>query len=220
MSDATRNMTNSSTLTDLTLNGGSVVNFGHADGEPWQRLTINEDFTGNGGKLVFNTVLNDDASETDKLKVLGNTAGNAFVAVNNIGGTGAQTVEGIEIIEVAGNSDGTFEKAGRIVAGAYDYNVVQKGSNWYLTSFIPAPPDRKSRTLSIRTRLTLLTQIPLTRTRLTLLTQVLLTRTRSILSTRLSLSRKNLLSPLSLSSSTARKQAVIWRTTTLLTRCS
>lgn len=141
MSDATWNMTNSSTLTDLTLNGGSVVNFGHADGEPWQTLTINEDFTGNGGKLVFNTVLNDDASETDKLKVLGNTAGNAFVAVNNIGGTGAQTVEGIEIIEVAGNSDGTFEKAGRIVAGAYDYNVVQKGSNWYLTSFIPAPPD-------------------------------------------------------------------------------
>ncbi|HHT1008847.1 TPA: intestinal colonization autotransporter adhesin MisL [Citrobacter freundii] len=141
MSDATWNMTNSSTLTDLTLNGGSVVNFGHADGEPWQTLTINEDFTGNGGKLVFNTVLNDDASETDKLKVLGNTAGNAFVAVNNIGGTGAQTIEGIEIIEVAGNSDGTFEKAGRIVAGAYDYNVVQKGSNWYLTSFIPAPPD-------------------------------------------------------------------------------
>ncbi|MBJ9829055.1 intestinal colonization autotransporter adhesin MisL [Citrobacter freundii] len=141
MSDATWNMTNSSTLTDLTLNGGSVVNFGHADGEPWQTLTINEDFTGNGGKLVFNTVLNDDTSETDKLKVLGNTAGNAFVVVNNIGGTGAQTIEGIEIIEVAGNSDGTFEKAGRIVAGAYDYNVVQKGSNWYLTSFIPAPPD-------------------------------------------------------------------------------
>ena len=141
MSDATWNMTNSSTLTDLTLNSGAVVNFGHVDGEPWQTLTINEDFTGNGGKLVFNTVLNDDASETNKLTVLGNTMGNAFVAVNNIGGTGAQTVEGIEIIEVAGNSDGTFEKASRIVAGAYDYNVVQKGNNWYLTSFIPAPPD-------------------------------------------------------------------------------
>lgn len=141
MSDATWNMTNSSTLTDLTLNSGSVVNFGHADGEPWQTLTINEDFTGNGGTLVFNTVLNDDTSETDKLIVLGNTTGDSFVAVNNIGGTGAQTVEGIEIIEVAGNSDGNFEKASRIVAGAYDYNVVQKGNNWYLTSFIPAPPD-------------------------------------------------------------------------------
>ncbi|CEJ64693.1 MULTISPECIES: intestinal colonization autotransporter adhesin MisL [Citrobacter] len=141
MSDAVWNMTNSSTLTDLTLNSGAVVNFRHTDGEPWQTLTINEDYTGNGGTLVFNTVLNDDTSETDKLIVLGNTTGDSFVAVNNIGGTGAQTVEGIEIIEVAGNSDGNFEKASRIVAGAYDYNVVQKGNNWYLTSFIPAPPD-------------------------------------------------------------------------------
>lgn len=133
-------MTHSSTLTDLTLNSGAVVNFGHGGDEAWQTLTINGDFTGNGGKLVFNTVLHDDASETDKLKVLGNTAGNTFVVVNNIGGTGAQTVEGIEIIEVAGNSDGTFEKAGRIVAGAYDYNVVQKDNNWYSTSFIPVTP--------------------------------------------------------------------------------
>ncbi|MDI8083734.1 autotransporter outer membrane beta-barrel domain-containing protein, partial [Salmonella enterica subsp. enterica serovar Kentucky] len=35
--------------------------------------------------------------------------------------------------------------ASRIVAGAYDYNVVQKGKNWYLTSYIepdePIIPD-------------------------------------------------------------------------------
>ncbi|TQS52392.1 intestinal colonization autotransporter adhesin MisL, partial [Salmonella enterica subsp. enterica serovar Typhimurium] len=120
-------------------------NFSHEDGEPWQTLTINEDYVGNGGKLVFNTVLNDDDSETDRLQVLGNTSGNTFVAVNNIGGAGAQTIEGIEIVNVAGNSNGTFEKASRIVAGAYDYNVVQKGKNWYLTSYIepdePIIPD-------------------------------------------------------------------------------
>ncbi|MEA7548529.1 autotransporter outer membrane beta-barrel domain-containing protein, partial [Salmonella enterica subsp. enterica serovar Anatum] len=89
--------------------------------------------------------LNDDDSETDRLQVLGNTSGNTFVAVNNIGGAGAQTIEGIEIVNVAGNSNGTFEKASRIVAGAYDYNVVQKGKNWYLTSYIepdePIIPD-------------------------------------------------------------------------------
>ncbi|VDZ76970.1 putative autotransported protein [Salmonella bongori] len=34
------------------------------------------------------------------------------------------------------------KKASRIVAGAYDYNVVQKGKNWYLTSYIePDPVD-------------------------------------------------------------------------------
>lgn len=107
-------------------------------------------------------MLHDDASETDKLKVLGNTAGNTFVVVNNIGGTGAQTVEGIEIIEVAGNSDGTFEKAGRIVAGAYDYNVVQKDNNWYLTSFIPVtPPVRLTPILSTQLTLSRLIQTPL-----------------------------------------------------------
>lgn len=78
MSDAVWNMTNSSTLTDLTLNSGAVVNFRHTDGEPWQTLTINEDYTGNGGTLVFNTVLNDDTSETDKLIVLGNTTGDSL----------------------------------------------------------------------------------------------------------------------------------------------
>lgn len=145
MRDAMWNMTESSTLTDLTLNSGATVNFSHVDGESWRTLTINEDYVGNGGKLVFNTVLNGDDSETDMLKVLGNTSGNTLVAVNNIGGTGAQTIEGIEIVNVAGNSDGRFEKAGRIVAGAYDYNVVQKGKNWYLSSYIqqeaPVDPD-------------------------------------------------------------------------------
>ncbi len=145
MSDATWNMSNSSTLTNLTLNSGSTVNFQHADPDSWQTLTIQEDFTGNGGKLVFNTVLNDDESDTDKLIVNGNTSGNALVAVTNIGGTGAETVEGIEIITVGGLSNGLFEKDGRIVAGGYDYNVVQKGNNWYLTSLLtpvdPPPPD-------------------------------------------------------------------------------
>ncbi|MGE6983212.1 autotransporter outer membrane beta-barrel domain-containing protein [Kluyvera intermedia] len=148
MTDATWNMSNSSTLTHLTLNSGSIVNFQHVDPDSWQSLTINEDFTGDGGKLVFNTVLYNDVSETDKLIVNGNTSGNALVAVRNIGGNGAQTVEGIEIISVGGQSDGVFEKEGRIVAGGYDYNVVQKGNNWYLTSLLeptdpvdPPPPD-------------------------------------------------------------------------------
>lgn len=136
MSDATWNMTRSSTLTDLTLNAGSTVNFQHKDDSTWQTLTINENYIGNGGKLVFNTVLYNDDSETDKLIVNGNTSGHTLVAVNNIGGTGAQTVEGIEIVEVNGSSDGVFEKAGRIVAGGYDYNVEKKSGNWYLTSLV------------------------------------------------------------------------------------
>lgn len=118
MNDAVWNLRDSSTLTSLTLNAGGTINFQHAEDAAWQTLTIKDDFIGNGGKLVFNTVLFDDTSETDKLIVEGNTSGHTGVEVNNIGGAGAQTVEGIEIVSVGGNSEGTFEKASRIVAGA------------------------------------------------------------------------------------------------------
>lgn len=141
MNDAVWNMRDSSTLTSLTLNAGGTINFQHAEDAAWQTLTISDDFIGNGGKVVFNTVLFDDTSETDKLIVEGNTSGHTGVEVNNIGGTGAQTAEGIEIVSVGGSSDGTFEKASRIVAGGYDYNVVQKGKNWFLTSLVePVDP--------------------------------------------------------------------------------
>lgn len=141
MNDAVWNLRDSSTLTSLTLNAGGTINFQHAEDAAWQTLTIKDDFIGNGGKLVFNTVLFDDTSETDKLIVEGNTSGHTGVEVNNIGGAGAQTVEGIEIVSVGGNSEGTFEKATRIVAGGYDYNVVQKGKNWFLTSLVePVDP--------------------------------------------------------------------------------
>ncbi|WGG54347.1 autotransporter outer membrane beta-barrel domain-containing protein [Enterobacter roggenkampii] len=141
MNDAVWNLRDSSTLTSLTLNAGGTINFQHAEDAAWQTLTIKDDFIGNGGKLVFNTVLFDDTSETDKLIVEGNTSGHTGVEVNNIGGAGAQTVEGIEIVSVGGNSEGTFEKASRIVAGGYDYNVVQKGKNWFLTSQVePVDP--------------------------------------------------------------------------------
>ena len=141
MNDAVWNLRDSSTLTSLTLYAGGTINFQHAEDAAWQTLTIKDDFIGNGGKLVFNTVLFDDTSETDKLIVEGNTSGHTGVEVNNIGGAGAQTVEGIEIVSVGGNSEGTFEKASRIVAGGYDYNVVQKGKNWFLTSLVePVDP--------------------------------------------------------------------------------
>ncbi|MDI5434786.1 hypothetical protein MJM45_29340, partial [Salmonella enterica subsp. enterica serovar Kentucky] len=51
-------------LTDLTLNSGATINFSHEDGEPWQTLTINEDYVGNGGKLVFNTATILNANKT------------------------------------------------------------------------------------------------------------------------------------------------------------
>lgn len=124
----------------------SLVNAGvvSLNGAPGTVLTVTGDYIGNNGLLNFNTVLNDDASATDKLVVNGNTSGTTLVRVTNVGGSGMATLNGIELIQVNGISDGDFVKNGRIVAGAYDYSLVRgtdaNASNWYLTNeLIPNP---------------------------------------------------------------------------------
>lgn len=128
---------------------GSISNAGTLNlntGTPGNVLHITGDYTGDNGTLVMGTALAGDDSATDKLVVDGNTRGSTNVAVVNAGGQGAQTVEGIELISVAGRSDGTFIQQGRVVAGAYDYTLVrgagEKAKNWYLTSTDTTPePD-------------------------------------------------------------------------------
>lgn len=88
--------------------------------------------------MIFDSILGGDASKTDKLVINGDTSGSSYVTINNLGGTGAETLDGIELIQVTGLSNGEFIKTGRIVAGAYDYSL-QRGSginasNWYLSN--------------------------------------------------------------------------------------
>ena len=77
-------------------------------GKPGNVLTVNGNYTGNNGLMTFNATLGGDNSPTDKMNVKGDTQGNTRVRVDNIGGVGAQTVNGIELIEVGGNSAGNF----------------------------------------------------------------------------------------------------------------
>lgn len=102
------------------------------------QLVVNGNYQGDGGHLHLNTALDDDNSVTDKLIVKGNTSGTTGVSVTNAGGSGAQTINGIEVIHVDGQSGGEFTQDGRIVAGAYDYSLARgqgdNNGNWYLTS--------------------------------------------------------------------------------------
>lgn len=133
------NMSGSSVVGQLTNNGTIAFSAGNAA----DTLTVTGDYAGNGGTLMFNSVLGDDSSPSNKLIVGGDVlAGTTYVAINNLGGHGAQTVEGIEIVDVGGRSYGNFVQSGRIVAGAYDYSLLQKGENWYLTSqATPVDPE-------------------------------------------------------------------------------
>ncbi|EPM0024090.1 autotransporter outer membrane beta-barrel domain-containing protein [Citrobacter farmeri] len=134
------NMTDSSHVTNLTMDN-STVNFlppGHAGN--FKTLTVEGNFNG-GGTLNMSTKLGGDNSPTDKLVVEGDTSGDTLVAVTNAGGAGATAANGIELVEVLGNSAGTFEKVDRIVAGIYEYDLVKRGKNWYLTNNIVVEPE-------------------------------------------------------------------------------
>ncbi|MDR6271544.1 autotransporter outer membrane beta-barrel domain-containing protein [Klebsiella variicola] len=128
----TTTLSNVGTLT----NSGSLTMANERAGDT---TVIDGNYIGKGGTLTFDTVLGDDNAVTDKLIINGNTSGISSVLVNNIGGNGAQTLNGIEIISVNGESDGVFTQDGRIAAGAYDYSLVRgKGinsNNWYLSSW-------------------------------------------------------------------------------------
>ncbi|MEJ5025574.1 autotransporter outer membrane beta-barrel domain-containing protein [Brucella anthropi] len=127
------------------------VNFGGTGGTV---LNIAGNYTGNGGMMTVNTVLGGDDSKTDMLKVDGDTSGSTKLYVNNAGGSGAQTVNGIKVVDVSGSSNGSFSLANSyktkdgqqaVVGGAYAYTL-QQGSkrtpadgDWYLVSHVEGP---------------------------------------------------------------------------------
>lgn len=123
----------------------SAIVFDHADGA-YKTLTIDGDFHADNGVLVMNSMLGDDNSPTDRLHVQGNTSGNAHIAVNNIGGHGAKTEDGIMLVQVDGVSGANYELAGRAVGGAYEYFLHQGGiadpadGDWYLRSQLEVAP--------------------------------------------------------------------------------
>ena len=133
-------MAGDSVLSSLTLNNGTVAWSGAAAGNI---LTVAGNYHGDNGLLKLNTVLGDDNSVSDKLVVQGDTSGTTRVAVANAGGSGAKTINGIEVIHVDGVSDGDFVQAGRIVAGSYEY-ALRRGegaqySHWYLMNAAESP---------------------------------------------------------------------------------
>lgn len=124
-------------------NGGTVSLGDLSGGVPGALLTVKGDYWGDGGVLELNTKLQGDDSQTDKLIIQGNSEGDTILKVNNIGGTGAQTDNGIQVVEVKGSSNGVFTLGNRVVAGSYEYLLSMGGKtpdgNWYLRSELNAP---------------------------------------------------------------------------------
>ena len=138
------NQTASSSIGTLDLDGGTLQ---LGDGATFNTLTVAGNYTANNGNLIIYSVLGDDASPGDRLVVQGDTAGSTNVRVINVGGAGAQTANGIQVVQVDGASNGTFALSGRAVGGLYDYFLFKGGKadpndgDWYLRSQLQTPPD-------------------------------------------------------------------------------
>ncbi|KWO47203.1 hypothetical protein WT98_01270 [Burkholderia territorii] len=134
---------NDQTVQSLT-NAG-LVRLGPAGGTPGTQLTVTN-YAGQGGTLAMNTRLGDDTSASDRLVINAGTAsGTTNLLIANTGGPGAQTTNGIMVVQAAGGATtvpGAFTLGRPVEAGAYQYLLYRgvpggnaaDASNWYLRS--------------------------------------------------------------------------------------
>ncbi|WP_312320661.1 autotransporter outer membrane beta-barrel domain-containing protein [Stenotrophomonas sp.] len=139
LSAAQWQLTADSNVQQLEVGSGALVQFG--DGNDFHALQVAGNYTGNGGTLLFNTVLAGDDAPSDTLVIGGDSSGQTNVQVNNVGGPGALTSRGIQLIAVAGVSNGSFDLVGRAVGGQYEYFLFKEAADggWYLRSELPDP---------------------------------------------------------------------------------
>ncbi|MJY56840.1 fibronectin-binding autotransporter adhesin ShdA [Salmonella enterica subsp. enterica] len=131
----------------FTLNGDLVnmgtIASGNSASTPGNTLYVDGNYTGNGGSLYLNTVLGDDDSATDKLVITGDASGTTDLYINGIG-DGAQTTNGIEVVDVGGvSTSDAFELKNEVNAGLYTYRLYwnESDNDWYLASKAQSDDD-------------------------------------------------------------------------------
>jgi outer membrane autotransporter protein len=118
-------------------NRGAIV---LADGTAGDTLSISGNFLSDGGTFRLDTVLDDGATpQTDMLQLdtVTTSSGPTHIRIQNAGGQGGQTSgNGVQIIDVATSSASDAFDLGdeQLIAGAYEYNLVEVGEDWYLQS--------------------------------------------------------------------------------------
>ncbi|MGL5600880.1 MAG: autotransporter outer membrane beta-barrel domain-containing protein [Silvania sp.] len=146
--NAVQGTASSSASTLNTINGNvtnsGMLQIGGLNDSVGNDFTINGDYTGTSGSLIsMNSVVADDNSATDHLTITGSSAGGSGINITNIGGAGAQTVNGMQVVSVGGTSAAAFSLSSPVVVGAWEYSLNQHSDgNWYLESVDTTPiPD-------------------------------------------------------------------------------
>ena len=134
-----------------TLNNAGVIDLSSGNTRTSDTLTVQGNYAGSGGQLRVQSTLGDDSSPSDRLVVNdGTLTGTTSIIVNNLGGTGAATLQnGIQVVQAQGTAisdSGAFTLKTPLSAGAFDYHLFKGGvtvgseNSWYLRSSVVAPP--------------------------------------------------------------------------------
>ncbi|WP_241382140.1 fibronectin-binding autotransporter adhesin ShdA [Salmonella sp. YP437-1] len=130
------------TLNGDLINMGTMAS-GSSSSTPGNTLYVDGNYTGNGGSLYLNTVLGDDDSATDKLVITGDASGTTDLYINGIG-DGAQTTNGIEVVDVGGvSTSDAFVLKNEVNASLYTYRLYwnESDNDWYLASKAQSDDD-------------------------------------------------------------------------------
>ncbi|EBF8980955.1 fibronectin-binding autotransporter adhesin ShdA [Salmonella enterica] len=152
-SGATFGGSNGTTVNGKVTNEGTLV-FGDSE-ETGAIFTLNGDLVNMGtiasgstsstpgNTLYLNTVLGDDDSATDKLVITGDASGTTDLYINGIG-DGAQTTNGIEVVDVGGvSTSDAFVLKNEVNASLYTYRLYwnESDNDWYLASKAQSDDD-------------------------------------------------------------------------------
>lgn len=137
----------------LTVTNAGTIDLTNPSPKPTDRLTIQGDYTGNGGRVLMDTVLAGDGAASDILIFDGANGGSAVsgstsIIIANAGGLGARTTgNGIQVVGAVNGATTTAQTTrtgfvlgnagGHIDAGAFEYQLFAGDANglgegWYL----------------------------------------------------------------------------------------
>lgn len=131
-------MTDNSQLSELNLNEGSVAF------PPGKMSTLTLDALNGTGTFAMNTQLGN--LKADLLNVTGNATGTYRLHISNSGKEPQQGDQDVLVVHTGGGDAGFTVPGGKVDAGTWEYALVQKGKDWYLsqqaaTPVTPVDPD-------------------------------------------------------------------------------
>lgn len=151
LNGASWNMTNSSSLTDLTLGAGSVVDmtYNKSDSSNYRVLRVYDDLIGSGGTINMDVDASTNANNSDRIYISGTHSGTNYLALNNVGAS-TDGANGTVLISV-NDEQGTFvanDEETKLYWNTYNLGTQDSTVDGYKTDWVLTGITRRPSTMA------------------------------------------------------------------------